>query len=106
MPQMQGVKGEAVVIYREPLTTQQMRYHRLSRRVNNTGGFSHFIDVTGGEFYKIAQKDRKARLLLLFRTFCHVVYATLGITPPLMVLKVTRPKTEEAKMKETEIKVK
>jgi hypothetical protein len=34
MPQMQDVKGEAVVCYREPLTTQQMGYHRLSRRVN------------------------------------------------------------------------
>jgi len=37
---MPGVKGEAVVVYAEPLslsngTTQQMRYHRLSRRVNN-----------------------------------------------------------------------
>ena len=80
---MQDGKGEAVVIYREPLTTQQMRYHRLSRRVNNMAGFSHFIDVTGGEFHKIAQKNRKARLLLLFRTFCHVVYATLGYTPRL-----------------------
>ncbi|MBW1769868.1 MAG: hypothetical protein JRJ17_01640 [Deltaproteobacteria bacterium] len=33
--QMQGVKGEAVVVYANPLTTQQMLYHRLSRRVNN-----------------------------------------------------------------------
>jgi hypothetical protein len=32
---MQGVKGEAVVVYADPLTTQQMLYHRLSRRVNN-----------------------------------------------------------------------
>jgi hypothetical protein len=31
--QMQGVKGEAVVIYADPLTTQQMLYHRLSRLV-------------------------------------------------------------------------
>jgi hypothetical protein len=36
MPQMQGGKGEAVVVYREPLATQQMGYHRLSQRVNNT----------------------------------------------------------------------
>jgi len=34
MPQLQGVKGLAVVVYAESLTTQQMRYHRLSRRVN------------------------------------------------------------------------
>ena len=30
MPQVQGVEGEAVVIYREPSTTQEMLYHRLS----------------------------------------------------------------------------
>jgi hypothetical protein len=32
--QLQGVKDLAVVVYAESLTTQQMRYHRLSRRVN------------------------------------------------------------------------
>ena len=35
MQQIQGVKGEAVVGYHEPLTTQEMRYPRLSRRVKN-----------------------------------------------------------------------
>ena len=35
VPQIQGVKGEAVVIYREPLTTQEMRYTRLSRPVGS-----------------------------------------------------------------------
>lgn len=34
MLQIQGVKGEAVVIYCEPLTTLKMGYHRHSRRVN------------------------------------------------------------------------
>ncbi len=34
MPHIQGVMGEAVVNYCEPLTTQKMGYHRLSRRVN------------------------------------------------------------------------
>jgi len=36
MPQMQDGKGEAVVNYREPFPTQQMGYHRLSQRANNT----------------------------------------------------------------------
>jgi hypothetical protein len=36
IPQVRGVKGEAVVIYCEPLTTKEMGYNRLSRRVNNT----------------------------------------------------------------------
>jgi hypothetical protein len=40
---MQGVKGEAVVVYANPLTTQQMRYHRLSRRVNNMAAFLVFL---------------------------------------------------------------
>jgi len=74
---MQGVKGKAVVIYAEPLTTQQMRYNRLSR-VNNMACFFSFPDITHGKFHNIAQKDGKERLLLLLRTFCHVVYATLG----------------------------
>jgi len=46
MLQMQGVKGEAVVIYAKPLTTQQMRYHRLSRRVNNSANIISFLDFT------------------------------------------------------------
>jgi hypothetical protein len=40
--------------------------------------FSSFLDITCGEFHKIVQKSRGERLLLLFRTFCHVVYATIG----------------------------
>jgi hypothetical protein len=33
--QSQGVKGEAVVVYREPLTTPDLMSSGLSRRVNN-----------------------------------------------------------------------
>jgi len=33
MLQIQGIEGEAVVIYREPSITKEMRYPRLSRRV-------------------------------------------------------------------------
>jgi hypothetical protein len=46
MPQIQGVKGEAVVVYRKSLTTQEMGYPRLSRRVNNMADFSLFMNVT------------------------------------------------------------
>ncbi len=77
MLQMQGVKSEAVAIYADPLTTQQMRYHRLSEGKQH-GYFSGFLDITRGEFQKIVQKCRRERLLLLFRTFCQVVYATTG----------------------------
>ena len=34
MPQIQGRKGEAVVVYRDPLITKEMGYHELSHRVN------------------------------------------------------------------------
>jgi len=37
MPQIQGIKGEAVVIYCEPLITKEMGYHQLSRRANKMG---------------------------------------------------------------------
>jgi len=42
MLQIQGVEGEAVVIYRQLSTTQEMRYHRLSQRVNNMAVFLVF----------------------------------------------------------------
>jgi hypothetical protein len=37
MPQIQGIKGEVVLVYCESLITQEMGYHRLSRRVNKMG---------------------------------------------------------------------
>jgi hypothetical protein len=37
--QIQGVKGAAVVAYRKPLTTQEMRCPRLSLWVNNMAVF-------------------------------------------------------------------
>jgi hypothetical protein len=65
-----GVEGEAVVLYREPSTMRQrrtsagrrsrvsgeMRYPRLSRRVNKMAAFSCFQDVTCSGFQ---QKHRK-----------------------------------------------
>jgi len=39
VPQIQGVKGEAVVVYADPLTTPQMLYHQLYSRVTNTAAF-------------------------------------------------------------------
>ncbi|MCJ7774460.1 MAG: hypothetical protein MUP22_15155, partial [Desulfobacterales bacterium] len=34
MLQLQGIKGEAVIIYCDPLITQKMGHYQLSRRVN------------------------------------------------------------------------
>jgi hypothetical protein len=36
-PSFKASKGEAVVAYRDPLATQKMGWHRLSRRVNKMG---------------------------------------------------------------------
>ena len=50
VPQICGVKGEAVVLYREPLTTKEMWYPRLSHRVNNMAVFRCFQDFTWSAF--------------------------------------------------------
>jgi hypothetical protein len=42
MSQIRGVKGEAVFFYREPLTTKEMRYHRLSPTGKKYGEFKTF----------------------------------------------------------------
>jgi len=42
MPQILGVVGDAVVLYREPSTTQEMWYPRFSCRVNKMAVFSRF----------------------------------------------------------------
>ena len=42
MPQILDVEGEAVVLYREASTTQEIRYPRLSRRVNNMASLPLF----------------------------------------------------------------
>ena len=50
MPQIQGVGGEAVELYREPLATQEMWYHRLSLWVNNMAAFRCFQDFARSVF--------------------------------------------------------
>ncbi len=75
---MQGVKGEAVVVYADPLTTQQMLCHRLSLRVNNMAVFPRFLDIIRSAFHNGDPNGRKDKLLLLLKTFCHVIYATIG----------------------------
>jgi len=45
MLQIHGVKGEAVVSYREPLTTKEMQDLRLSRMVKNMAISPGFLDL-------------------------------------------------------------
>jgi len=45
-PRFKASKGEAVVNYREPLATQKMGYHRLSRRANKMEWFFDILYFT------------------------------------------------------------
>jgi len=47
MPQVLGIKAAAVVVYRKALITPEMRYHRLSRRGNNTVKNTLSLETTG-----------------------------------------------------------
>jgi hypothetical protein len=59
MPQILGVEGEAVVLYREPSTTKEMRYPRLSRRVNKMAAFCCFQDPTSSELQQGIENEKK-----------------------------------------------
>jgi len=91
-----GGKGKQVS-YAEPLATRQrrasagrqipptgeMQYHPAKGgKGKQYGRFSSFLGITRSEFHKIVQKSRGERLSLVFRTFCHVVYATTGLIDP------------------------
>ena len=64
---MQGVEGEAIVVYADPLTTQSRLVGISSAfpKGKQHGCFSGFLDITRSTFHKTTQKDRKERLLLL-----------------------------------------
>ena len=49
---IRGVKGEAVVLYCEPLTTKEVRCPRLSRRVNNTAILRALLEFTNSDVLK------------------------------------------------------
>jgi len=66
VPQIQGVKGEAVVIYADPLRTQEMRYHRLSRRVNNSANMITALEHTIGGIVSRTYKQTKLIVIIAF----------------------------------------
>jgi hypothetical protein len=66
---MQGIKGEAVVVYADPLRTQQMLYHRLSRRVNNMAVFLVFWISLVVHSKKILKKIAKKGYCCFFGHF-------------------------------------
>ncbi len=72
--QIQGVMGEAVIAYREPLTTQEMRRPRLSRRVNNTAIFSPWLDFTICEMIWNAVNNMKSFIPIVFLVALAVLF--------------------------------
>jgi hypothetical protein len=78
MPQVQGAEGEAIARYCEPSATQEMVYHRLSRRVNNMAVFGLLLDFTVCAVANDALQRYNISLFCIFFIGCHVVYATLG----------------------------
>ena len=69
MLQIQGAKGEAVVIYCEPLATKKMRYPRLSRRVNNMAVLTVFRMSLGVISSKAVRKSQYAYNYSLYTHF-------------------------------------
>jgi len=55
--QIRGVKGEAVVFYRKPFTTKELRRHRLSLWVNNLAVFTIFMMSLGVYYIKEEKKS-------------------------------------------------
>jgi hypothetical protein len=70
---------EAVVRLRRTLGNAGDAVSSAFPKGKQHGCFSSFLDITRSEFHKIVQISRGERLLLVFTTFCHVVYATKGL---------------------------
>jgi hypothetical protein len=78
MPQIQGIKGEAVVVYCEPLITQEMGYPRLSRRVNKMGFCSKMHISLIEELRKYIQTYKMNDKIKHIKYFSRFVYEQLG----------------------------
>jgi hypothetical protein len=66
-----------------------MQYHPAKGgKGKQHGCFSGFLDITRSEFHKIVQISRGESLLLVSRTFCHVVYATKGCIERRIIMKI------------------
>jgi len=80
MPQIQGVKGEAVLRYCEPLRTQEMRHHTAFPTGKKQGHFLSKQDYTYGEFKINYVSVLKSKRVLGQINFGPVFYATFGFT--------------------------
>ena len=64
MPQIQGIKDEAVVTYCESLITQEMGYHRFSRRGNKIKNKIDIYTSPIEEIQKAKENLLNAQLLI------------------------------------------
>ena len=78
MPQIQGIKGEAVVVYCKSLITMEMGYHRLSRRVNKMGFCSKMYILLIEELRKYIQTYKIHNKIKHIKHFSRFVYDQLG----------------------------
>ena len=78
MLQIQHAKGEAVLVYREPLATKEMRYSRLSWQVNKMTNTYIFLDCTFSEFQCNRILLPKPLVLLVYKTARYLIYTTIG----------------------------
>ncbi len=69
MPQIRGVKGEAVVSYCEPLTTKEMGYPRLSQRVNN-------MKISDKNYSSLITDRRDIKFQRMLKMYCHFMMIT------------------------------
>ncbi len=78
MPQIQGIKGEAVVVYCKSLITQEMGYHRLFRRVNKMGFCSKIYILLIEELRKYIQTYKMHNKIKHIKHFSRFVCDQLG----------------------------
>jgi hypothetical protein len=77
MPHIHGIKGEAVVVYCEPLITKEMGYHRLSRRVNKMMKQTSDDNASILILSQLIYSREKANIIDFFYICQHFVYAQL-----------------------------
>jgi len=80
MLQIRGAKGEAVLVYREPLATKEMHYPRLSWKVNKMTNITIFLDCTFSEFQDNHLFSPNPLVLLVYKAPRHLIYATIGFS--------------------------
>ena len=78
MLRIRVANGEAVLVYRKPLATKEMRYPRLFCKGNKMTNIYIFLDCTLSEFQGNRPFLPNPLVLLVYRAPRHLFYATTG----------------------------